>query len=294
LAQVGKAIAKRRAFPDMAHDEVVVLLEEEEGSGACGHQATWSVQLTIAWSQTTVSVTGETNSFGFSIGVLIGCKGDTLIVPQPVFGANIALPTVSKIEKASDVGTSSMFAGSLSFSDSYAAFSLGGQATLYNSFDLAVKGSLLALKIPIKVGMSVSFPYPPFAAPTGFSFAIPFELAAEATLNQVASRVAVSDEHVKHNTQMLAALSQGIGAIQKTDIHHHLKSAFATTSDESRTTKQHAMHAALNVDKHKNALLEHAVKGQAKGKAKGSPIDIDVGGASNFGLCLLFPCKGQD
>jgi len=299
LAQIGKAVVKRRAFPNVEHDriaqDVAVLLEGEDKkevhgdvSGACGHQATWSVQLSVAWSQTTVSPTGESNSFGFSIGVLIGCKNDKLIVPQPVFGASIALPTQGAIPKAEDVGTSSSMAGGLSFSDTYASFALGGQANLYNSFDLGVKGSLTALGIPIKAGMAICFAYPPIAAPNGFSFSIPFEF--DATLNQVASKVAVSDEHVKHNTQMLVALSQGVGAIQKIDVHHHMKKAFASTSDESRTTSQHATHAALNVDKHKSALLEHAVKG----KAKGSPIDIDVGGASNFNLCLLFPCKGQD
>merc|ERR1719183_3237464 len=65
LAQIGKAVVKRRAFPNVEHDriaqDVAVLLEGEDKkevhgdiSGACGHQATWSVQLSVAWSQTTV------------------------------------------------------------------------------------------------------------------------------------------------------------------------------------------------------------------------------------------------
>lgn len=278
----------------MEHDHIaqdVALNSMNQSSGACGSQKHWSVSLTVAWSSTTTSPTGESTSFGFSIGVLIGCKNDKLLIPQPVFSATKALPTQGSIPKAKNVGTKTGFAGQLAYSDTYTGFEIGGQASLYNSFDLAVKGSLAKLGIPITVGMAVCFPYPPFSAPTGFSVSIPFEFDAETDLGQVA----VSDEHVQHNTQMLVALSKGIDVIEKTDIHHHLKSAFASTSDEPRTTHQHALHAALNVDKHKNALLQHAVKQRVdKGTGKKLPIDIDVGGASNFALCLVFPCLGQD
>lgn len=211
------------------------------------------------------------------------------MVPTPVFGASIALPTQGAIPKAADVGVSSEMAGALGFEDEYAEFHLGGQANLAAQFELAIKGSLKPLKIPVTAGMAIAFSYPPYEYPKGFEFGIPFALDAKTSLNQIS----VADEHFQHNTQMLAALYEGVSHLETADIHHHLSGAFASTSDELRTTNQHAMHTALNVDKHKGALLEHAVAVNSKGRDEGSPIDIEIGGSAEFELCLLFPCQGQ-
>jgi len=305
LVQIGKAIHKRRAFPEMPHKEVAkaVMLEEESGEdgGRCGHQHNWGVMITVGFKGSLAGTDKDpeiSGHFGVGIraeiGMFVGCRRNRLVAPQPVF--NFALAYIHYSSAPVKSGRASLgFDINLVYSDLYPAFTIGRQVKIQGMFAFALKGKK-PFGIPVAAGIGLVFPLPAIV-PKGFAFKIgPFafeKLLLEEEEKTTTSSV-LTEEEKEH--PVLHSVAKGLSDLEEVgELDQHVGEMLIGEG----SLQEQFIQTALIVDgqtpeiirkvhgeNQPEALLETAKNGE-----EGSPLDFTVGGAVAMTLCLHFPCK---
>lgn len=304
LVQIGKAIHKRRAFPEMSHQEVAkaVMLEEESGEdgGACGHQHNWGVMITVGFKASLAGTDADpqiSGHFGVGvraeIGMFVGCRRNRLVAPQPVF--NFALAYIHYSSAPVKSGRASLgFDFNLVYSDLYPAFPIGRQVKIAGMFAFALKGKK-PFGIPVALGIGLVFPLPSLA-PKGFAFKIgPFafeKLLLEEEEKTTTSSV-LTEEEKEH--PVLHSVAKGLNDLEEIG---ELDQQVGEMLIGEGSLQEQFIQTALIVDgqtpeiirkvhgeSQPEALLETAKNGEE------IELDFEVGGAVALSLCLHFPCK---
>lgn len=304
LVQIGKAIHKRRAFPEMPHKDVAkaVMLEEESGEdgGACGHQHNWGVTITVG-VKASLAFTDEvpeiSKHFGVGvrgeIGMFVGCRRNRLVAPQPLFV--FALAYIHYSSNPVKHGKASIgFDINLAYNNQYPSFPLGRQVAIMGMFGFALKGDLSVVNIPAKVGATFTFPLPALA-PQGFAFKLgPFEFP---TLLEEEEQTTTSSDLTEEEKEhpVLHSVHKGLSDLEEAgELDEHMDKVFTGEG----TLQEQFTQIALVADGQMNEIARRVhSQGESQSQALvetgegGSPIDFEVGGALAMFLCLHFPCK---
>lgn len=305
LEQIGRAIVKRRAFPEMSHQEVAKAVALEEASGElqnkCGHQSNWGVTITVGLGAA-VGGKGEykVSHYGFGIrgeiGMFVGCRRKRLVAPQPVFAFSLQYIHYST-GQVGKKGTGKAKVGvdiNLVFSDLYPSFPISRQVNIEAAFNIGLTGDLKPLLgVPLKVGFGVSFPMPAIA-PKGFAMKIgPFGGGSllEEEEEETTTSSDLSEEEQEH--PVLHSVTKGLSELQEMgDLHQHMGDMF--TGEGS--LEEQFIQTALIVDSQMPEIVRKVVpdpslESPALVETDDSPIGFAIGGSLTMKLCLHFPCK---
>jgi len=297
LEQIGRAVVKRRAFPEMSHQEVAKAVALEEESGGCGHQSNWGVTITVGLGMTAGGKGDlKISHYGFGIkgeiGMFVGCYRRRLISPQPVFAFTLAYIHYSTTEVKSGMASVGVEIN-LGFSNQYPAFPIGRQVNIEAAFNLALKGELSVIGIPLKGGFGVNFPMPAIHQPQGFvikagPFGPPKLLEEEEEETTTSSDL--SEEEQEH--PVLHSVAKGLSELQEMgDLHQHMGDMF--TGEGS--LEEQFIQTALIIDSQMPELVRKVQPDVSDSPAlvetDGAPIDFAIGGSVTMKLCLHFPCR---
>jgi len=307
LVQIGKAIHKRRAFPEMSHQEVAkaVMLEEESGEdgGACGHQHNWAVMITVGFTASLAGPDGYLADKHFGVGIkgeigmFVGCRRNRLVAPQPVFKFTLSYIHYSSAPVKS--GAASVGGEvTLVYSDLYPSFPIGRQVKIQGMFAFALVGKR-PFNIPVALGIGLVFPLPAIV-PKGFAFKIApctgdcGKLLLEEEEEKTTTSSVLTEEEKEH--PVLHSVAKGLSDLEEVgELDQHVGEMLIGEG----SLQEQFIQTALIVDgqtpeiirkvhgeNQPEALLETAKNGE-----EGSPLDFTVGGAVAMTLCLHFPCK---
>jgi len=333
LAQIGRAVNMRRAFPEMSHDEIVkaVALEEESGEdgGGCGHEKNWGVTITIGLSVSfpvndavhligSVTVAAKHWGFGVSaeIGMFVGCINRRLKAPQPLFQFTLAYIawSIGAVAKGS-VGVG--VAATLTFSNNYPSFPIAKQVAIKGAFNFAIGANVPIMGMTLGVGLGFGFPLPAIA-PKGFSFKLGPLKGGSLLLDEENETTLDEDKF-----EELTTTSSDEDKFEDPVLHHTAKTMTALTEigqldqvtaadifEGEGSMQEHFIRTALTTDSHMpelirrvfpdeaeearvKALVERGEEVSASAQFGDDIIDAKVGGSLAMALCLHFPCHHQ-
>jgi len=265
-------------------------------SGNCGSQSTWAVEFGVEFGVTVV-VAGVTQTLGFRVGLVSGCKSDQFIPPNLVIGVSRTLGFSSSV-----TGASAGVTIEVTFHDNYPKFkdriNFGADLDITPEVDISE-----ILGIPAAIGVPFSFGiYPTPANPSSFTFSVAPEIGNDLlqlghTLRHLGHQASRQAEEASGNG-VLAALTATTGHLGKTlagDVGKKLKA-------QAPQLRQQAAHIAKAMDHHRRNLTSLSQLRQSHGygdlaakRTSEGPADLTIEAAVGFSLCITpVECYGQN